>query len=307
MHTFFIVANQVMTMMIFLSIGFLFFKKKLMTQEGVRTLSNIIVRFATPCAMMKSFMVDFSTDKLAQLSVSFLFCGIAAILSIALAHFFCRSSTVIDRFCASYGNAGSMGIPLVQAVLGEAAIFDLSAYLLWANILVWTYGFFIVSGKKEKPNVRQLAHNPMVIAAIISLVLFFLPLQLPDVLVGAINGGANILMPLAMFVLGSYLAQTPLLDLFTDMRLYRTTLVRLVLIPIAITLLLLLLPKSYHTISMVIVIASAAPVANNTPIVAEMAHQNPLYATQLVCHSTLFSLLTFPAIVSLSAFLLHTL
>ena len=304
MNTFFIVAKQVLTMMSFLSIGFLFYKKKLMTAEGVQTLSNILVRFATPCAIMKAFMVDFSAARLSQLSVSFVFCGIAAILSIVLAQLLCRSSGVIDQFCASYSNAGSMGIPLVQAVLGEAAIFDLSSYLLWSHILVWTYGFFVISGRKKKPTLRQLTHNPMIISAVIALIIFFLPIELPDVVVGVVNGGANILMPIAMFVLGSYLAQTSLPELFTNPRFYRTTLVRLVFIPVAFMLLLQLVPKAYHTISMVIVIASAAPIANNTPIVAEQARQNPLPATQLVCHSTLFSLLTLPAIVSLAAFLL---
>ena len=305
MTMFWIVAKQVITMAIFLAIGFLFFKKKLVTVEGVQSISNVAVRFAIPCSMIKSYMVDFSMDVLVRLLNSFMVCGLAAVLSILLAKLLCRSQSAVDEFCASFSNVGAMGIPLVQAALGEGAVFDLSAFLIWCNVLQWTYGYYVVSGRKKKLATRQILRNPMVVSTTVALAVFFLPFHLPDLLVNAIQSGSNILMPLTMIVLGAYLARTSLREILTNVTLYRTSLTRLLVIPFVVTLLMMLLPKSYHSFAMAAVIATAAPVATNCPIVAEWAGENPIRSALLVYQSTLLSILTLPLVASFASFLLN--
>ena len=67
--------------------------------------------------------------------------------------------------------------------------------------------------------------------------------------------------PLAMIVLGVYLARTDLKAIFTRPRLYALSAVRLVVIPLLTIVCLMLLPAGWRQIGTVLIIVNAAPSA----------------------------------------------
>ena len=132
------------------------------------------------------------------------------------------------------------------------------------------------------------------------MLLFFLPVQLPAALSGMVATIASMNGPLAMIVLGAYLAQVPLKELFTDRETYLCTAVRLVVIPVLTMLLLWLVPGKYLTIRMAVLLAASAPVGSNVAIFAQIYHANYTDAVKDVCLSTLCSILTMPLILALA-------
>ena len=107
--------------------------------------------------------------------------------------------------------------------------------------------------------------------------------------------------PLAMIVLGVYLAQTDLKAIFTRPRLYALSAVRLVVIPLLTIACLLLLPAGWKKIGAVLVIVNAAPIGSNIAVYAQRLGLDSAYAVQMVCLSTLLSLVTLPVVLSLAA------
>lgn len=107
--------------------------------------------------------------------------------------------------------------------------------------------------------------------------------------------------PLAMIVLGVYLARTDLKAIFTRPRLYALSAVRLVVIPLLTIVCLMLLPAGWRQIGTVLIIVNAAPIGSNIAVYAQRLGLDSSYAVQMVCLSTLLSLITLPVMLSLAA------
>ena len=73
---------------------------------------------------------------------------IAFAASIGVAYLTCGTRHRIENFAVAFGNAGFIGIPLVTAVFGAEAAFYVVSYSTLVNLLQWTYGIVIISGKK---------------------------------------------------------------------------------------------------------------------------------------------------------------
>ena len=102
-----------------------------------------------------------------------------------------------------------------------------------------------------------------------------------------------------MFTVGIYLAQTDLIGMLKKKSVYMVSAVRLVIIPLVTLLLLALLPASLHDMKLAILLANACPVGSNVAVYAQLHGKDYPYAVETVVISTLLSILTIPAVVSL--------
>lgn len=142
--------------------------------------------------------------------------------------------------------------------------------------------------------------NPIFIGIFVGFALFITGLgaKLPAVIRGAVSGVAGLNGPLAMIVLGVYLAQCDLKTTFTRPRLYGLSAVRLVLIPLVMLFLLLVVPID-STIKLVILTAAAAPVGSNVAVYAQLHDADYPYVCQTVALSTVLSVVTLPLVLAL--------
>lgn len=304
MSIFTTLLRQITMMFIFVAIGYAFFKKSIISEEGNRNLGNILIWVSIPSLLLKAYMVPFTVQKMKDLSISFLLSACAFVIAIILSKVFCKRIGPVDEFSAAYANAGFMGIPLVQAVLGEDAIFFLSAYIALLNILQWSFGFYVISGRKTFPSPKKIFLNPIVVSVFVGILIFLLPFEVPNIVKEVVVLGAATTVPLSMLILGAYLAQTKLITLLTSKSLYVTSVVSLVIIPTVVALFLWFVPKAYSPIVMTVFIATATPVGSNAPILAELNGQNHGRAVQNVCQSTLLSILSLPFMIAQAARLL---
>lgn len=132
------------------------------------------------CVILRSYMSEFSTEKLRAMGLSALIAVIAFAASIAVAYLTCGTRHRIENFAVAFGNAGFIGIPLVTAVFGPEAAFYVVSFSTFANLLQWTYGIVIISGKKETMNLRMVFVNPVFISMVIGIALFVLQPTAPD-------------------------------------------------------------------------------------------------------------------------------
>ena len=72
-------------------------------------------------------------------------------------------------------------------------------------------------------------------------------------------------------------------------------------IPLLTIACLLLLPAGWKKIGAVLVIVNAAPIGSNIAVYAQRLGLDSAYAVQMVCLSTLLSLVTLPVVLSLAA------
>ncbi len=300
-----IVASQTCIMFLYMMCGYFLSKSGKLTERGSKDLASILMSLFLPAVIVNSFCETFSTQKLVWFGISTL----AAALALAICFFtsrliFRRAPT--DFFSCAFTNAGFMGIPLVQSLYGIEAVSYLVGYLALLNLLQWWKGLRILTGKDIRMNIKTIVSNPLLIAPFIGLLLFCTGLggNLPGPVSTALNGLAGANGPLAMVVLGSYLAKSSFRELFLSPRQYAVCAVRLILIPLVVAAAFAFLPID-RTVRLTVFIASAAPVGSTVAIYSQMYDLDYPYACRTVALSTLLSILTLPLVITVATYAFH--
>lgn len=299
-----LLLRQNLVMLVYMMIGYFLYKKKLVSAGGSADIGRILLYIIMPAAILKSYLADFSRERLEGLFVSFLAALLSLLLSIAAARIAFSKEQGIERFGAAFSNAGFIGIPLVQMTLGEEAVFYVSSYVALLNILQWTYGLVTITGDRSLISVKRLRTNPILLSFLAGIALFLLPVSLPETAENMVGTIAGMNGPLAMIVLGVYLGQVPLRSLFSGRVVYRCALVRLIVIPVLTMALLFVFPEKYHMLKLTILIAASAPVGSNVSIFAQLYGQDYMQSVKEVTLSTLLCIITLPLILGIADYVL---
>ena len=297
MEIIFTIVQQVSMMYVLMAIGFVVYRKKLINEEGTKQLSNLLVWVINPLIMLTTYQMEFSMIKLKELGISFVVSLGAMLLGFLIGEIVFNNKQRINKFAIGFANAGFIGIPLVTSIMGIDKVFFLSAYLVCFNILSYTYGIYMVSGNKKLITVKSLALNPGIIAVIFGLLIFISPIKLPGIIFNAFNLVGQTNTPIAMILLGTYIAKSKLITLFSDRQAYFVCFVKLILIPLVIIMLFKFLPGELDEIKMVVLIAMSTPVGLTVPMFSQMYGGDYEYGAKLVGLSTLLSLATIPVIL----------
>ena len=298
MATVFIVLRQIVIMFLYMAIGGLLFQKGLITKEGSKSLANLLLYVVLPCVVVKSFCVARTPERTSGLLVSFLAALGILLLAMAVSHLLFQKNP-IDDFGAAFSNAGFMGFPLVAAVQGSEAIFYAAGFVALLNALQWTYGQSLISGDPGYRSPKAILKNPLVLSLLLGMLIFCFEIPVPAIASDLLAALAALNAPLAMVILGVYLAQTDPKTLFNDPHLYVVAAARLVLIPLLTILMLKLLPAEYAAIATTLVIVAAAPIGSNVAVYAQKLGKDYAYAVRGVCLSTLLSAITMPLLMLL--------
>lgn len=298
MATVFIVLRQIVIMFVYMAIGGLLFQKGLITKEGSKSLANLLLYVVLPCVVVKSFCVARTPERTSGLLVSFLAALGILLLAMAVSHLLFQKNP-IDDFGAAFSNAGFMGFPLVAAVQGSEAIFYAAGFVALLNALQWTYGQSLLSGDPSYRSPKAILKNPLVLSLLLGILIFCFEIPMPAIASDLLAALSALNAPLAMVILGVYLAQTDPKTLFNDPHLYVVAAARLVLIPLLTIRVLKLLPAEYAAIATTLVIVAAAPIGSNVAVYAQKLGKDYAYAVRGVCLSTLLSAITMPLLMLL--------
>ena len=156
---------QILIMFVYIGIGLIMTKIKLIDDFGAKQLSKVLVYFITPVAILYSFTnMTFSKEYTIGLLVSMILSVAALGISIIVSRVAFGSRYTLEHFGTSFSNAGFMGIPLVMAILGPAGVFYISTFVALLNILQWTYGVFVITNTKDFIQPKKILTNPFVIS-----------------------------------------------------------------------------------------------------------------------------------------------
>lgn len=296
-----VISQQILVMFIYMMCGFALYKSGKLTKQGSREIAHMLLWLIVPIVLLQSFCVEFSAQKLLQLAVSAGIGGLSLLLSIVVAWLLFHKNP-IENFAVAFSNAGFLGLPLVQATLGEHAVFYVVGFVSLLNVLQWTYGVSVLTGERKTVSIKSIFLNPIIIGVLVGFVLFCTGLgtRLPGVLRITLESISRLNAPLAMIILGCYLAQTELRSLVTTARLYVVSLARLILVPLLTIAFLLPMPVPSE-MKLAVLISAIAPVGANVAVYAQLNDLDYSYACKAVTQSTVLSLITMPLLLLLAA------
>lgn len=301
METAIIVFKQTVVMFLYMFAGYVLFRTEKMTIRGSKDIANLLVFLVIPSVILNSFCVQRSAQRILELFQSAAVTAIGLVISILIARLIFKKDPVAN-FGAAFSNAGFIGIPLVQAAFGNEGVFWIVSMVAMLNMLQWSYGVGLLTGERSATGIRHLVYNPILVSIAIGLVLFLTGAggHLPAIISTTLEGVSSLNAPLAMIVLGSYLAQSDLKKMFTSPHLYFLSAVRLILIPLVLLVVFRFVPLRSEILTTVFIGAST-PIGANVAVYAQLYDKDYPYACQTVVITTLLSIVTLPLMLMLAA------
>lgn len=294
--------NQTIVMFILIITGIICFKTGIITKDGNKELSKLVLSVVNPIVIFMAYQTDYDSKLVKNLLISFVLSLLSFAVMVAGAYIFIPAkvrNSEIERFSSIYSNCGFMGIPLIQALFGSTGVFYLTAYLTVFNFMIWTHGIILLSGERNLKNVLKVLYSPVILAIVIGIVMFFLQIRLPSVVSKALGFIADLNTPLAMIVSGVTMADTNIISLIKKKRIYYTAFLKLFLFPVLIVILFALPVFSGidSDVRISMIIASSAPSAAMCTLQCIRLGKDSLYASEIFAFTTVFSVISLPLVV----------
>ena len=302
MENFWIVARQVGILFALMGVGVVCRLTKLVDAKGIKGIVNLLILIVTPCLIVNCFQRPFDPAMLQGLGVSFLVAIGAHVAAIVLALTFVRHAAEDSRrvlqLATVFSNAGFMGVPLEQAILGDVGVFYGVTSVVVFNLFIWSWGLAWMKKGQAGPG-RAMFVNPGTIGIAFGLGLFLTSCQLPEIVHTPVKMMSDLNTPLAMVVIGFYLGGMRLGAVLKSPPAYVSLVLRLAVVPLLVMAALCPFRHSLdRTMMLASVIPAAAPVGAMVTMFASKFERDADMSVGMVCGSTLLSILTMPPIVA---------
>ena len=296
---------QVAVMFIIMSIGILCYKKKMISENTGAELSKFLLMIVNPCVILHAFQIEYKPELANGLLISALLAVVSNTLGVIIATLFIRKNPerkeyIVERFAIVFSNCGFMGIPLIQAIVGDIGVFYASTYVAVFNLFTWTYGVSIMKGKMSLNDIIKVLTSAPIISIVVGIFIFLFSIKIPTIIGKPIEFISNLNTPLAMIVTGLYLARTNIKIALKNVRIFIVSFLRLIVVPAVMLVVFIFIGAENEIFTSLLVanmIATACPTASSTLMMSRMFERNAEYASMIITVSTLFSILTIPVIM----------
>lgn len=300
------IFNQTIIMLILIITGIICFKAKIISKEGNKELSKLVLYVVNPMIIFMSYQTDYDTRLVKNLLLSFALAIFSYVILISGAYILIpkreKRDTEIERFSVIYSNCGFMGIPLINALFGSEGVFYLTAFITTFNFVVWTHGIIMLSGEKDLKSVVKVFYSPVIISIAVGLIMFFLQIKVPTIIGKALDFIGNLNTPLAMIVSGVTIADTKILEVLKKKMIYYIAFLKLFLLPVILTSLLALFDIP-NEVRIPVIVAASAPSAANCTLQCIRLGKNSIYASEIFAFTTILSVISLPLIVQFDGFI----
>ena len=271
-----------------------------------KRLSKLVIDITCPALILSSAMGGELPDRryiLPLLGISIFTYLVLTGIALVLSRFVARrkEDQGIVGFAMIFGNVGFMGYPVVASIYGHQAVFYAAILNVVNTFTVFTIGTMMVTGgegtTQERFNKKVLYSTPMLSAYLAMLIVALGIDNIPMFISQSLTMIGNITVPAALLIIGSSMSHLPLRALLGNTTVYATTLLRLVLLPIAMFFLCRTLGfDAFSTNINTIVIAM--PVATYGTILCLRYGRDTTLMAEVTFITTLLSMLTIPLLVT---------
>lgn len=285
--------------------GYLLVKCKLLNESQTGIISKLLMYLGMPFLTLSSTLnVKFSGDLVVNILIAIVLYLVALISLYFLSIVFVKKekqekTRAMMRFSMLFSNNGFLGIPLALAVFGQS---DILTYVIMLNIInnivMYTLGVYIVSGDKKTMNIKKAFLNPVLISFIIAIGLNLLDVKniVPEVATFSTHF-SNIVTPLSMTLLGMKLGGIKISLIFSTIKVYYVSLIKLVFLPflgVLITYLFNFVLSVGTSMIIAMFIAHAMPTAGLASTFSDKYNSDTESAVVFTLGTTIISILTIP-------------
>ena len=297
------VIEQVLTLFIFVVIGFILAKAKIIKGSHAPIASKLLVYVFLPANIIKTFARKCTVAYISE-NYTLIIVSLAVIVVIAgISHFAARLFTKDSReygiyeYSLAIPNFGYMGYAFVGAVFAEAGLMDAMMFSMPMSIYTYTIGYCILSGKKFS---FKSFLNPTMTALAVGMLLGLTGIGgvMPPLAYGILDSASACMAPVSMLLVGIVLADFKVSKLLRDFKIYIITALRLFIIPVALGAILTVAGAPIAAVRAAIILYSM-PCGLNTVVFVKNAGGNCEIGAGLALVSSMLALASIPLVTYL--------
>lgn len=229
--------SNVAKILLFIALGYALRNSKSFPRESGKTLSILAALIFSPAYTIRSLARDFTVDTLNQKLLLFGYGMVFVVAAVALGYLTARllgrddMEKRVFTYAFAFSNFGYFGYPLVESVFGPEILADYIVFSQIPNVAVATFGYWLLT-KQSNFNWKSFLLSPVVWSPFVGAALGLSGWVLPELVDGTLLALGNCMSPTVMILMGFVLGGVPVGKLFTNLRAYGISLVRLVALPL---------------------------------------------------------------------------
>lgn len=298
-----LVLQQMIIFVLLMAVGALARHHHILTPENQPQITKLVVNIAYPAIILSG--VTGSGPHIEGRELLYAFGVIVALLVLLM---ICaqilprilgypKAQRGIINVMVVFTNIGFMGVPMIDGIYGKDALIYMTVLLIPFNLLFFSYVIQTIKGSGSNPEpfrFRNLLNTGMV-ACVFSIIVYLADVRIPYVLAQSITMVGSMTAPLAMMLLGSFLMDTDWRGLL-NRRIMAFTVIKMLVIPIAITLLLGQFVHNTYLLATCMA-ALATPSGNVIPLLAAMYNKEAYpVSVQGIAVTTAVAVVTMPIV-----------
>ena len=303
-----LIFSKVLVVFIYIGVGLIANRLKVLPEESVKHFISLVMGITVPCLVISSITgQDLNGDMYRNTILTMLLTTLVLIVTAFATTF------VSDRIfpwkdqqdrnvlaSAMTGcNAGFMGLPLASAVFGELVFYYLVIQNIANNLYLFVMSLAQLHHRESEKSSKSLSEklkplvNPTSVATIVSLIMLFAGIHLPEYAMDIVTTLGDITIPLSMILVGVQLGGADFKKLIADKALLITSVMKLIAVPALALLILTPMPVD-PVVKLTVLLGMCFPSAVIGVAVAAQENKNPQLMAEAVAITTLLSLITLP-------------
>ncbi len=299
MNAFFILLGQIKLFAVYMVLGILLVKTRVLDAKTLEPISRFVMRMALPLLIFTNTINGVSRQQLwgaaPILLCSALAYGLLYVLNYLLARVFRLPEEHKDLYhvLGMFGNIGFMGIPILTSLFPENGIMYIGIVTIIDQFLLWTVGVRLTSGKAAFVWKRML--NPAVIAIFTAVIFVVTGWKIPDFVNKALTNVGTTATSLALIYLGGVFACMDLRQYLGRLEFYGMVVMKMMVFPLFFFSLLGLFPINGE-LRMTMALLTAMPSMSSLVMMAKEGSSGGDYVAGGVFVTTILSLFTLPSV-----------
>lgn len=295
-----VIFKQVAILFVFAIIGYTLCKTKKVDSSSTKFLSTLVVWVFLPATTFKSFATNFTvkyiTEKYDIIITSAIFVTAISTIAFLISKLLTKDKyrRSVYAYSLTVPNSGYMGIPLTQAIFGEAMLTNVLLFALPINIYLYSIGYCSLT--KVKLTFKKLL-NPPLIAISLGAIFGLSGLTLPEFATDFLSTASAPMGPCTMLILGMTLSEYNFAKLLKPNMNYLVAAMRLIVIPAFAVIILKLL--NLENVIMPSLIVYSMPCGLNTVVFPKLVDEDCETGAALALISTALSMATIPLMLTI--------
>ena len=293
-------------------VGFIIGEKGWFDDKSRGLLAKLVTQVALPCYMLYTITQRFTAADLLKMLPALRFPALSMVILLGIATGVARIFAVRqDRrglFISMFFNSNTIfvGLPINQALFGDASIPYVLIYYMCNTTFFWTLGTYLIQRDGEgeaqfdlKTSLKKV-FSPPLMGFLLGLVMVMLQIKMPAFLASDLQYLGNLTTPLSMIFIGLSVSHVGVKQLVLGKDQLLILLGRFLVAPLLMATIVYWMPLP-SLMKQVFIIQSAMPVMTNAPVVARLYGADSDYAAVMVTETTLATMVVIPILMLLMA------